>query len=106
APPSMPAPVLWGDESVVRQRFGAGVSNLRLTRVCYRFDYPFPPAGVVEFFSEYYGPANRAFAALGEADRTALRRELVDLWTSHNQANDGSRTVVDAEYLEVVGTCA
>ena len=106
APPDMPAPVLWGDESVVRERFGASVSSLRLTRVCYRFDYPFAPAGVVEFFRDYYGPATRAFATLGETDRAALRADLVDLWSSRNQANNGSRTIVDAEYLEVVGVRA
>jgi hypothetical protein len=32
APAGMAAPVLWGDEEVVRKRFGAGVSDLRLTR--------------------------------------------------------------------------
>ena len=106
APPGMPSPVLWGDETVVAQRFGAGVSNLRLTRVNYRFDYPFAPAGVVEFFREYYGPTTRAFAALGEADRSALRAALVDLWTTHNQATDAARTIVDAEYLEVVAVRA
>jgi SAM-dependent methyltransferase len=106
APPGMPAPVLWGDEAVVRERFGAGVSDLRLTRVNYRFDYPFGPAGVVEFFRQYYGPTTRAFATLGEDDRAALRAELVDLWASHNQAEEPDRTIVDAEYLEVVGVRA
>jgi len=103
APPGMPAPVLWGDEGVVRERFGAGVSDLRLTRVNYRFDYPFAPADVVEFFRKYYGPTTRAFSALGEADRAALRAELANLWASHNKASDPARTIVDAEYLEVVG---
>jgi SAM-dependent methyltransferase len=106
APPGMPSPVLWGDENVVRERFDAGVSDLKLTRVIYRFDYPFTPAGVVEFFRKYYGPTTRAFATLGESDRAALRADLVDLWASHNQASDPSRTVVDAEYLEVVGVRA
>ena len=103
APPGMPAPVLWGDESVVRDRFGAGVSDLRLTRVSYRFDYPFTPAEVVEFFREHYGPTTRAFATLGEAEQAALRADLVDLWSSHNQAGEPGRTIVDSEYLEVVG---
>jgi len=106
APPGMPAPVLWGDEAVVRERFGAGVSDLRLTRVTYRFDYPFGPADVVEFFRQHYGPTTRAFAALDDAERTALRAELVNLWTSHNQSKDPARTIVDAEYLEVVGVRA
>jgi SAM-dependent methyltransferase len=103
APPGMPAPVLWGDEAVVRERFGSGVSSLRLTRVKFRFDYPFGPAEVVEFFRQNYGPTTRAFATLGEADQNALRDDLVNLWSSHNQATDPARTVVDAEYLEVVG---
>jgi SAM-dependent methyltransferase len=106
APPGMPAPVLWGDEGVVRERFGKGVSDLRMTRVSYRFDYPFTPAEVVEFFRKYYGPTTRAFATLGEADRVALRADLAELWASHNQAREPGRTVVDAEYLEVVGVRA
>jgi hypothetical protein len=30
----------------------------------------------------------------------------VDLWTSHNQSSEPARTIVDAEYLEVVGVRA
>jgi SAM-dependent methyltransferase len=106
APPGMPSPVLWGDETVVRERFGASLSDLRLTRVIYQFDYPFPPADVVEFFRTNYGPTTRAFASLGEAERDALRADLVGLWTSHNKASTPSRTLVDSEYLEVVGVRA
>ena len=47
APPGMPSPLLWGDETTVRQRFGDAVSDLRLRRVQYPFDYPFPPDGNV-----------------------------------------------------------
>ena len=102
APPGMPSPVLWGDESTVRERFGDHVSDLRLTRVIYQFDYPFSPAAVVEFFKQNYGPTTRAFAALGAADQASLRKELVELWASHNKASGTTRTIVDAEYLEVV----
>ena len=105
-PPDMPSPLLWGDEDVVRERFGDGVSDLRLTRVLYRFDYPFGPADIVEFFREYYGPATRAFATLGEAEQAALRAELVELWSAHNTATTAGRTTVDAEYLDVVATRA
>jgi len=106
APSGMPAPVLWGDEATVRERFGAGLSNLRMTRVTYRFRYPFPPDGVVEFFREHYGPATRAFAALDADNRETLRAALVYLWASQNQAVEPGRTIVDAEYLEVIGTRA
>ena len=106
APSGMPAPVLWGDEGTVRERFGAGLSNLRTARVTYRFRYPFPPDGVVEFFREHYGPTTRAFAALDADSRETLRAALVSLWASHNQAAEPGRTIVDAEYLEVIGTRA
>jgi SAM-dependent methyltransferase len=104
--PGMPAPVLWGDEPVVQERFGSSVADLRLTRVNYRFNYPFAPDGVVDFFRNYYGPTVRAFAALNADEQAALRGELVDLWASHNQSSDPGRTIVDSEYLEVVATAA
>lgn len=100
-PPGMPSPLLWGDEATVRERFGMGVEDLRMTRVSYTFDYPFPPAEVVEFFRQYYGPANLGFASLGVSEQKALRSELEMLWSSHNLAGDES-TVVPSEYLEVV----
>jgi len=102
APPGMPSPVLWGDESTVRERLGSAVADLRMTRVMYRFDYPFSPAGVVDFFRENYGPTNRAFAALTAPDQGAFHADLVALWTAKNQSGDANRTVVDAEYLHVV----
>ena len=101
APNGMPAPVLWGDETVVRERLGHGVSNLKMTRRQYIFTYPFPVADVVEFFRQYYGPTNRAFAALGEEAATQLRKELEDLWSANNRGGN-DLTVVSSEYLEVI----
>jgi hypothetical protein len=59
APSGMPAPVLWGDEAVVREGLGHGVSGLTMTHRQYRFTYPFPSVEVVEFFRQNYGPTNR-----------------------------------------------
>jgi SAM-dependent methyltransferase len=101
-PPGMPPPPLWGDVNTVRERLGTHVSELRLTHVNYRFDYPFSPADVVEFFRQHYGPATHVFNALREAEQAVLREDLVALWISHNQSDDPKRTVVNAEYLEVV----
>ena len=61
---------------------------------------------MVEFFRQNYGPTTRAFGTLGEADQAALRTELEALWSSHNKAGEATRTLVDAEYLEVVGVRA
>jgi len=75
APSGMSAPVLWGDEAVVRERLGHGVSDLTMTRRHYTLTYPFPPAEVVEFFRQCYGPTNRSFATLDESDERKLRAE-------------------------------
>lgn len=102
APSGMPSPVLWGDETTVRERLGHGLSELSLTKRQYLFSYPFPPSEVVEFFRLYYGPTNRAFASLDDKGQTQLRQELEVLWTAHNRAGAGCTTVF-AEYLEVMG---
>lgn len=101
--PLMAPPVKWGVEATVRERLQNGVSTLETTKRPYPMRYPFPPAEVVEFFRTYYGPTNRAFAALEADKQTALRNDLVQLWTEYNKASDGS-TEIDAEYLEVVAT--
>jgi len=103
APSGMPSPVLWGDEATVRERLREGIASLNLTRRMYRFAYPFSPAEVVEFFRQNYGPMQKAFASLSVVEEAELRGELIELWSSRNQAN-GDATIVDAEYLEVIAT--
>jgi SAM-dependent methyltransferase len=103
APSGMPAPALWGDEGTVRKRFGDRVVGLTSTNRIYHFDYPFPPDAVVEFFRTNYGPMSRAFASLHVIVQEELRRELVHLWSTHNNSSNGV-TQVDAEYLEVIAS--
>ena len=105
APSGMPSPVLWGDETTVRERLGKGLSELSLVRRHYTFSYPFLPSEVVEFFRLYYGPTNQAFASLDSDGSKRLRQELEALWSSHNRAGTDCTTVF-AEYLEVIGTRA
>ncbi|HKG59260.1 MAG TPA: class I SAM-dependent methyltransferase [Pyrinomonadaceae bacterium] len=104
-PPGMTSPVLWGVEEKVRERFSEGISKLdtKLQKITWVF--PFSPAEVVEHFRLYYGPAQKAFGFLGEEKGAVLRKELEELFTTHNQATDGT-TKVEAEYLEVVAVRA
>ena len=102
-PPGMPSPVKWGDEETVRERLREGIADLQLTRRMCPFEYPVPPAEVVESFRMYYGPTHRAFEALDSEGQAALRNDLEQLWTQHNQATDGT-TYGEGEYLEVVAT--
>jgi SAM-dependent methyltransferase len=100
-PAIMSAPVKWGEEEVVRERFQDGISHLKVNRRLYPFRYPFPPSQVVEFFRTYYGPSYKAFAALDAEKQAALRQDLEKLWTQYNSGTDGT-TSLEAEYLEVI----
>ena len=102
APSGMPSPVLWGDETTVRERLGKGLSELNMVRRHYTFSYPFSPSEVVEFFRLNYGPSNQAFASLDVGGGESLRQDLEALWSAHNRAGMGCTTVF-AEYLEVIG---
>lgn len=103
APPpvGLPSPLLWGTEQAVRERLGAGLSALSLTRRIMTFEYALDPAAVVSEFIQWYGPTLRAMASLDDVSRAALRAELEALWSDHNRATDGT-TRVQSEYLEVV----
>ncbi len=104
-PPGMTSPVLWGDETTMRQRFQDGIAELKMTPIRVPFRYPFSTPETVEFYRLYYGPTQRAFAALPEDKQVALRRDLEDHWAKHNRATDGT-TDVESEYLEVAATRA
>jgi SAM-dependent methyltransferase len=99
-PPGVPAPVLWGDEETVRQRFSSGIASLNMTRTRMAMEYPFGPKEVVGFFRQYFGPTQMAFARLDNSAKDALATELESLWAKHNTATDGS-TRVEIEYLDV-----
>jgi SAM-dependent methyltransferase len=104
--PLMASPVLWGDETVARERFRDGIADLQLSRKFYPlFEYPFGVPEVVEWFRQFYGPTNRAFAALDADGQAALRRDLEQLWSANNLNTDGT-TAVEAEYLEISATRA
>lgn len=100
-PEGIPAPVLWGDEAVARQRLGAHASEIRTARRMAEFDFPFPPSEVVGFFREYFGPTKVAFSRLDAAGQATYAADLERLWSEHNEAGAG-RTVIRGEYLEVV----
>ena len=104
-PPNIPSPVLWGDEETVKSRLAEGIAELTLTRRPITFHYPFSPVEVVEYFRQFFGPTQFAFAALDTNGQAALRADLEQLWTEYNRASDGT-TEVESEYLEVIAVRA
>ncbi len=104
-PEGLTPPVLWGDEAIVRQRFGSGVASLKMERRPFAMRFPFPPRDTVQLFREYFGPTRVTYSRLDEAAQTAYTQDLERLWEERNQAEDGT-TFVPNEYLEVVATKA
>jgi hypothetical protein len=72
--------------AVEQRRLAHGFTNVRLIRRITLMRYPLPPAETVEFFREYYGPTQKAFAALDSNAQDALRRDLVELQTAKDIA--------------------
>ena len=104
-PEGVPAPVLWGVENVVKERLGRYTSKIETARRALIFDYPLPPKEVVQFFRTYFGPTQMAFSRLDAAGQSALAADLEKLWIEYNKGENG-RTLVSAEYLEVMATHA
>lgn len=95
------SPVLWGEEDTVRQRLGNRTTSLRMQLRNFPLEFPFGPVQVVDLFRRYFGPTIAIFSRLDANSQDAYRRGLEALWESHNEAGN-DRTLVQAEYLEVV----
>ena len=101
-PAGLASPMLWGVEDHLRQLFGADMAQARIERRMFNFRYA-SSAHWLQVFRDYYGPLNKAFAALDPGAGDALARDLLALIEQFNTAGSGS-LVAPAEYLEVVLT--
>ncbi len=98
-PLGVPAPVLWGDETVVRERFGSR-ARVETSKREVVFDFPFGPAKVVDLFKTYFGPTQMVLSRLDPAAQTAMLAEMTEHYAAHNEG-DANHTIVRGEYLEV-----
>jgi len=98
-PPGFIPPVLWGDEAVVRQRFGPNVQIETSTQIM-RMDLPFTLAEAVAHSRKHVGPIHMAFARLDEAKQKALEADFLTVWSQFNRG-DEHHTIVENEFLEV-----
>jgi SAM-dependent methyltransferase len=99
-PPRVPSPLGWGEEDLVRARFGEGVTSLTCTKRTLELRFPFGPAAVTELFATCYGPTVATLRATDPDGASRLRAELTRLFQQHNLATDGT-TAVAGEYLDV-----
>lgn len=94
------SPLLWGTREGLDDLFGGRAASIRAAPRDFIFRYR-SAAHFIDLFATCYGPMLKAFAALDEEKRKALRADLESLIGSFNRASDGTMTV-PGEYLEVV----
>jgi ubiquinone/menaquinone biosynthesis C-methylase UbiE len=101
-PAGVASPAAWGSETRIVELFGPQASDIRTQRKPYVFRFR-SAEHWIQFFRSYYGPVNRAFAALGAPGQEALHDGLLELLGRFNRGGSAS-LIVPADYLEAVVT--
>jgi len=99
-PAGMRSPALWGTEDYLRELFGDQASSIRITRRQFLFRYA-STGHWLQVFKDYYGPVQKAFAALDGPGQAALEADITCMLQGANTAGWAS-LVVPSEYLEAV----
>lgn len=99
-PAGVKSPALWGTEARLAELFPG--HQVKATKQIFHFRYR-SPEHWLDIFKTYYGPTNRAFAALDATKQAALQVDILDLL---NRLNRGGKDtlIVPSEYLEAVVT--
>ena len=99
-PAGVKSPALWGTTARLQEMFGGRASEIVAEPRMFVFRYR-SPEHWLDVFKSFYGPMLKAFAALDDNGKAALRRDLLGLVGEFNHADDGT-VVVHSEYLEAV----
>ncbi len=101
APPAGLSPVFnWGSEEHLAALLSDGMSPVSVRTRTFVFRYR-SAEDFVDTFRSFYGPTNRAFAALDPERQDALEHDLVELARRWNTSTQGA-LAVPGEYLEAV----
>lgn len=97
-PAGVSPPALWGTGERLGELFPG--CKIKATRQHFNFRYK-SASHLLEVFKTYYGPTNRAFAALDPSRQAALQSDIVQLVESLNVGGQAS-LIVPSAYLETV----
>jgi SAM-dependent methyltransferase len=104
-PEGFVSPMTWGVEENVIERFAAAgvpAENVSFERDTYTFNFPGPPAELLDLFRTYYGPTMNAFeAAAGDGREDELQAELETLFNAQNASTSEDATSIPATFLRV-----
>ena len=99
-PAGIKSPATWGTETRIAELFPR--DEVKSSRQVFNFRYE-SPAHWFEVFKSFYGPMNRAFAALDAGKQAELQADIIALLARMNRG--GTETlIVPSEYLEVIVT--
>ncbi len=97
-PAGLRSPALWGTEARLKELFPGQWVQATVRTFTFRYR---SAAHWLDVFRTWYGPTNRAFAALDAAGRIALEADLLALAGQHNRGGPDT-LIVPSSYLEVV----
>jgi ubiquinone/menaquinone biosynthesis C-methylase UbiE len=97
-PAGVASPLLWGTPDHVQVLFGGG-ATVHTERRTFQFRYR-SARHWLDTFTTYYGPTNKAFAALDDDARAALDAELIALAEECNESSGALR--VPSDYLQTI----
>ena len=99
-PAAAKSPLLWGTRTRLTEMFGPAASWIKTELRYFNFRYR-SAQHFIEVFRNYYGPMLKAFSALDTLQQNRLEKDLYDLISRMNRADDETM-IVPSEYLEVV----
>lgn len=99
-PAAAKSPLLWGTRTRLTEMFGPAASWIKTESRHFNFRYR-SAQHFIEVFRNYYGPMLKAFSALDTLQQNRLEKDLYDLISRMNRADDDTM-IVPSEYLEVV----
>jgi ubiquinone/menaquinone biosynthesis C-methylase UbiE len=97
-PAGVKSPSLWGSEARLAELFPG--HKVKAAKQLFHFRYH-SPEHWLDTFRTWYGPTNRAFAALDTSGQAALQADILELLNRMNRGGKGT-LIVPSEYLEVV----
>jgi len=102
-PQTTVSPLLWGEETTVRDRLKPGFDAVATSVVAVRWELQRSAAGSAEFFAKNSGSIQLMLGRLDAPKQAALLHDLEQLWIDTNLAANGeNHTLISNEYLEVL----
>lgn len=99
-PAGVRSPALWGTQARLQELFAG--HDVGVTPQTFTFRYRSPDHWL-EVFKTYYGPTQRAFAALEADQQAALQSDIMGLLARFNRG-ESDTLIVPGDYLEAVVT--